>query len=137
MTLGAAESKALWQAVQTHNLTVYRPIYSSLLPPTYRNIPVRIYLPSSMDPEKAGIKVLQAHIPPTVSSATGRGGSVQTLGTALRGLIPNLFPSSRTPIMARALLHGVFVPLGAHLEELCRSAAYADGWLGIVIAINA
>jgi autophagy-related protein 5 len=139
MSLSAADSKALWSAVQSHDLGTYRPIYSALLPQTFRNIPIRIYLPSGPDGEKASIKVLQAHIPPTTgstSSASRVSTTPQTLGTALRGLIPSLFPSSRTPVLARTVLHGAVVPLGSHLEELARSAAYADGWLGIVVVMN-
>ncbi len=74
----------------------------------------------------------------------GRAGSIgsgtgqpQTLGTALHTLLPNLFPSRRTPVLARPVLHGAVVPMGSHLEELVRCAAYADGWLGVVIVMNA
>ena len=139
MSLSAADSRALWSAVQTHDLGTYRRIYQGLLPPTFRNVPIRIYLPSGPDGEKASIKVVQAHIPPTIASTylAGRAGAApQTLGTALRGLMPSVFPSSRTPVLARTVLHGAVVPLGSHVEELARSAAYADGWLGIVVVMN-
>ncbi len=144
MSLSAADSKALWSSVQSHDLATYKRIYSSLLPQTFRNIPIRIYLPSGPDGEKASIKVVQAHIPPTVSSTSSAGGGAssrvsttpQTLGTALRGLLPSLFPSSRTPVLARTVLHGAVLPLGGQLEELARSATYADGWLGVVVVMN-
>jgi autophagy-related protein 5 len=139
MSLSAADSKALWSSVQSHDLPTYRRIYNSLLPQTFRNIPIRIYLPSGPNGEKASIKVLQAHIPPTISSTSSAARvsmTPQTLGTALRGLIPSLFPSSRTPVLARTVLHGAVVPLGTHLEELARNATYADGWLGIVVVMN-
>jgi autophagy-related protein 5 len=141
MSLSAADSKALWSSVQAHDLGTYKRIYNALLPPTFRNIPIRIYLPSGPDGENASIKVLQAHIPPTVSSTSlaGRvvvGSTPQTLGMALRGLIPSLFPSTRTPVLARTVLHGAVVPLGSPVEELARNAAYADGWLGIVVVMK-
>lgn len=139
MSLSAADSKALWSSIQNHDLATYRRIYSTLLPQTFRNIPIRIYLPSGPDGEKASIKALQAHIPSMISSTSsaGRVGmTAQTLGTALRGLIPSLFPSSRIPVLARTVLHGAVVPLGSHLEELARNAAYADGWLGIVVVMH-
>ena len=139
MSLSAVDSKALWSSVQVHDLGTYKRISPALLPSTFRNIPVRIYLPSGPQGEKASIKVLQAHIAPTVSttSLAGRVSSTpQTLGTALRGLIPSLFPSTRTPVLARLVLHGAVVPLGSHVEELARNAAYADGWLGIVVVMN-
>jgi autophagy-related protein 5 len=139
MSLSAADSKALWASVQSHDLGTYKRIYNSLIPQTFRNIPVRIYLPSGPDGEKASIKVVQAHIPPTISSTSSAARTSmapQTLGTALRALIPSLFPSPRTPVLARTVLHGAVVPLGSHLEELARTATYADGWLGIVVVMN-
>jgi autophagy-related protein 5 len=153
MSLPAAASKSLWSSVQVHDLPIYRRIYSSLLPSTFRNVPLRIYLPSGPGPDPgsgsagaagdslASFRVLQAHIPPMVPPASlvgakASGPTVQTLGTALSGLIPSLFPSARTPVLARTLLHGAVVPLTSHLEELARSAAYADGWLGVVVVMN-
>jgi autophagy-related protein 5 len=139
MTLSAADSKALWTSVQSHDLKTYRRIYNSLLPQNFRNIPLRIYLPSGPDGEKASIKVLQAHIPPTTTSTTSptrAATSPQTLGSALRGLVPSLFPSSRMPVLARTVLHGAVVPLTSNLEDLARSAVYADGWLGVVVVMN-
>jgi autophagy-related protein 5 len=144
MLLSASDSKALWSSVQAHELATYSRIYTSLLPEPgqFRNIPVRIYLPSGPDANTAGIKVLQAHIPPTIGDTprggSGRGGAPlpQTLGTALHTLLPNLFPSRRTPVLARPVLHGTVVPMSSHLEDLARCAAYADGWLGVVVVMN-
>ena len=55
----------------------------------------------------------------------------QTLGATLNSLLPSLFPSRRTPILARPVLHGCVVPMAAHVEDLMRWAAYADGWVGL------
>jgi autophagy-related protein 5 len=149
MSLSAADSKALWTSVQTHDPTAYSRIQHSLLPlpGQFRNIPLRVYLPSGPDGKEASIKVLQAHVPPAIAATSsaplsgGRTGSTtaaqpQTIGTALHTLLPNLFPSRRTPVLARPVLHGAIVPMSSHLEELARSAAYADGWLGVVIVMN-
>lgn len=152
MSLGAAESKALWSSTQDNERATFAKIHASLLPAPgqFRNIPLRLYLPSSpsLDPCKAQIKVLQAHITPFVvvaSSSTTSGPTPfraspspqpQTLGTALHQLLPNLFPSRRTPLLARPILHGAQVPMTAHLEELARWATYADGWLCVVIRMN-
>ncbi len=59
----------------------------------------------------------------------------QTLGATLHALLPALFPSRRTPILAKPVLHGSVVPMGALVEELLRRAAYLDGWvhLGLVM----
>ncbi|EXJ96184.1 hypothetical protein A1O1_01310 [Capronia coronata CBS 617.96] len=148
MTLGAQESKALWTSTQDNDLSTFAKIHTSLMPSPgqLRNIPLRVYLPSppDQDPSKAQIKVLQSRIPPTVASAgqstpaalRGGGGQAQTLGTALHQLIPSLFPSRRTPILATPLLHGAPVPMNAHLEELLRWGCYADGWLSVVVAMR-
>ena len=53
----------------------------------------------------------------------------QTLGSALHLLLPSLFPSRRTPILAKPVLHGADVPMGDRMKELLRDAAYLDGWL--------
>jgi autophagy-related protein 5 len=62
-----------------------------------------------------------------------RAGTPQTIGAALRNLLPQLFPSSRDPVLATAILHGARVPFNAPLEELMREAAYPDGWLCLVV----
>ena len=150
MTLSAQESKALWASTQDGDLVTFSKIHASLVPSPghLRHIPLRLYLPSApdQDPSKAQIKVLQSNILPTIavtnqgpSPAAVRGGNTgqpQTLGTALHQLIPSLFPSRRTPILATPLLHGSPVPMSAHLEELVRWGCYADGWLSVVIAMR-
>jgi autophagy-related protein 5 len=62
-------------------------------------------------------------------------GQVQTLGGALRAALPSLFPSSRDPVLASAIMHGAPVPFAAPLEELMREAAYPDGWLCLVVEL--
>lgn len=165
MSLSATESKLLWTAVQEHNLDIFAPIYRKLLPDNkpWRNIPLRIFLPSvpSTDEEVVGenadtnktattpqgsIRVIQTQISPYVlSAATGASqlraqsagqGSRQTLGTALHSILPTLFPSRRTPILAKPLLHGAALPMNAVLEEVASQAAYADGWVNVVVAVN-
>lgn len=93
------------------------------------------------------IKVIQSQVPPFVAdTSTGtanqfRGVSQvstqrQTVGTALHNLVPSLFPSKRTPILAKPILHGAVLPMNAILEELAVQACYADGWLNIVVAVS-
>lgn len=62
-------------------------------------------------------------------------GQPQTIGTALNQILPTLFPSRRSALLAQAVLHGAVVPLGASVEELIRSVAYLDGWLHIAIVM--
>lgn len=149
MTLPEADSKALWTATQHNDLATYARVHQMLLPATgqMRNIPLRIYLPSSSeeDPTSAQMRVLQAHVAPSMTStgqstaAQARFGNIthpQTLGAALHNLLPALFPSRRTPMVARPILHGAEVPLNSTLEELARWACYADGWLSVVVSID-
>lgn len=62
-------------------------------------------------------------------------GNPQTLGPALRSVLPSLFPSSRDPVLAHVVLHGAPVPFSAPLEELMREAAYPDGWLCLIVVL--
>jgi autophagy-related protein 5 len=64
-------------------------------------------------------------------------GQPQTIGTALNQIIPSLFPSRRSPLLAQAVLHGAVLPLSVSVEELLRSTAYLDGWLHISIIMMA
>jgi autophagy-related protein 5 len=59
----------------------------------------------------------------------------QLVGAALRSLLPSLFPSSRDPVLANAILHGAPVPFDAPIEDLMREAAYPDGWLCIIVSL--
>lgn len=149
MSLSAADSKALWSSTQDNDLAVFSKIHQSLLPTRgqLRNVPLRIYLPSSAEGDEmaAQIKVLQAQVAPILTMQAGgtaaqaraaHAAQPQTLGTALYDLIPSLFPSRRTPILARPILHGAPISLAANLEELASWGCYADGWIHIVIAMN-
>jgi autophagy-related protein 5 len=62
-------------------------------------------------------------------------GQPQTLGTALNTLVPALFPSRRSPLLAHPILHGAIVPLSVSIEELAEFACYADGFLHVAIAM--
>lgn len=166
MSLSATESKLLWSAVQDNNLNIFAPILQKLLPETksYRNIPIRIFLPvvpsdnevadevgevtlkTAATPVQGRIRVIQSQLPPYIPiTTTGTGqsrtqigghGSPQTLGTALHTLLSTLFPSRRTPILARPLLHGTTLPMNSALVEVASQACYADGWINIVIVVN-
>jgi autophagy-related protein 5 len=127
-----------------------------------RNLPVRLFLPLPPKPDSDSdspfLKVVQSPIPPTISttpsqlqrqmaqsilSSSGVSGSslgtaqpqpqTQTIGTALHSILPNIFPSRRTPVIAKPVLHGAQVPMSAPVEEVVRAAAYGDGWVYIVI----
>ncbi|KAI1366165.1 autophagy protein Apg5-domain-containing protein [Xylaria arbuscula] len=137
MSLSKENTTALWNAVQDNDYTAFNKVNSRLLNTSreLRNVPIRIYIPSSPS-EVAGsnnnsagaFKVMQSLVPPKIDDRTP-----QTLGVALRSMLPKLFPSSRDPVLAAAILHGVRVPFNAPLEELMREAAYPDGWLCLVV----
>jgi autophagy-related protein 5 len=62
-------------------------------------------------------------------------GQPQTIGTALNQILPTLFPSRRSALLAQAVLHGAVLPLNANVEDLVRATAYLDGWLHIAIVM--
>jgi autophagy-related protein 5 len=133
--------------MKTVDLPSFQRISSILLPPLnqpFRNIPIRIFLPLPPDSGSPSLKVVQSPIPPSIpptsvaaSQLTLSRGSItaqtQTIGTALHSMLPNLFPSRRTPVLAKPMLHGAAVPMSAPAEEVVRSSAYGDGWLYVVV----
>ncbi|KAI0386818.1 autophagy protein Apg5-domain-containing protein [Hypomontagnella monticulosa] len=137
MSLSKEHTTALWNAVQDNDYASFNKVNSRLLNTSrdLRNVPIRVYIPQSPDDPAAStggqagsFKVVQSLVQPRVGERTP-----QTLGTALRGLLPRLFPSSRDPVLAEALLHGARVPFSAPLEDLMREAAYPDGWICLVV----
>ena len=65
-----------------------------------------------------------------------RAEEPQTVGTALNGLLPELFPSKRTPVLARPVVHGVVVSMNTPLAELVQVAVYSDGFVHITLAMS-
>ncbi|KAI1389618.1 autophagy protein Apg5-domain-containing protein [Hypoxylon trugodes] len=139
MSLSKDHTTTLWNAVKDNDYQSFARVNSRLLNTSreLRNVPFRIYIPQSPDDPTASagpdgqagsFKVVQSLVQPRVNERTP-----QTLGTALRTLLPRLFPSSRDPVLADAILHGARVPFAAPLEELMREAAYPDGWLCLVV----
>lgn len=137
MSLSKENTTALWNAVQDNDYASFSKVNSRLLNTSreFKNIPLRIYIPTSpsdvtgsTNNAAGAFKVMQSLVSPRVNDRTP-----QTVGAALRNLMPKLFPSSRDPVLAAAILHGARVPFYAPLEELMREAAYPDGWLCLVI----
>ncbi|KAL8810911.1 MAG: hypothetical protein Q9223_001975 [Gallowayella weberi] len=133
MSLSKDDSTRLWNAVQEHERSIFDPILQRLLyaqGAPLRHIPLKVYLPSSpsaSEPLTGHLRVIQSLITPSLQDTK----EPQTLGTALHALLPTLFPSRRTPILAKPVLHGAVVPLSSQVEELLREAAYLDGWLHV------
>ncbi|KAL8939253.1 MAG: hypothetical protein Q9216_003455 [Gyalolechia sp. 2 TL-2023] len=131
MSLSKDDSTQLWTAVQEHRRSAFDPIFQKLMyaqGAPLRHIPLKIYLPSSpsaSEPSSGHLRVVQSLITPFFQGTK----EPQTLGMALHALLPTLFPSRRTPILAKPVLHGAVVPMSSQVEGLLREAAYLDGWL--------
>lgn len=138
MFLSKEDSTQLWDAVTAHDFTLYNPINQKLLNPqgaTLRHLPVRLYLPHKAGENKeetgqGSLRVVQSLVTPNLGSR-----QPQTIGTALNQILPSLFPSRRSPLLAQAVLHGAVLPLSAGVEELVRTGAYLDGWLHVVVVM--
>ncbi|KAI1501912.1 autophagy protein Apg5-domain-containing protein [Biscogniauxia marginata] len=137
MSLSKENTTALWNAVQDNDYASFNKVNARLLNTSrdLKNIPMRVYIPQTSDDATAdantqagSFKVVQSLVQPRINERTP-----QTLGVALRGMLPRLFPSSRDPVLANVILHGAHVPFSAPLEELMREAAYPDGWLCLVV----
>lgn len=128
----------------TDDRSLFNSINNKLLNPPgveLRHMPIKIYLPTSANqaasdtiPERgepAGhIRVVQSLVALQLPSR-----QPQTLGAALNGVLPTIFPSRRNPLLAQPVLHGVPVPMKATLEELGRTASYLDGFLHIAVVM--
>ncbi|MCJ1412914.1 autophagy protein 5 [Ptychographa xylographoides] len=144
MSLSKNDSTQLWKAVEYRKLTcfiddfaAFNPICQKLLyaqGAPLRHIPMRVYLPSSPSASDTGTRHLKV-VQPLVPHSSPSIREQQTLGMALHRLLPSLFPSRRTPILAKPVLHGAVVPMSAPAEDLLRSVAYLDGWLHIGIVM--
>lgn len=146
-------STQLWNAVQdskfrlrlirsllltchSDDFHAYDKINSILLNPAtpLKHIPLRVYIPSSpSDSSTLGsVRTWQSLVAPRTPDR-----EVQTLGSALKSIFPELFTSTRDPVYAEGILHGAPVPLKAPLEEVMREAAFADGWIHLSLRMMA
>lgn len=104
---------------------IFWSITTKILPSraSLRNVPLRVYLPGSN-------KTIEAPLPSLKSDS-----SPHTLGSALHSYLPEIFPSKRTCILARPVLHGVVVPMAADLVDLLYQAMYTDGFLHVSVVM--
>ncbi|MCJ1288431.1 autophagy protein 5 [Xylographa opegraphella] len=139
MTLSKNDSTQLWKSVEAYDFEKYNPVSQKLLyahGAPLRYIPMRIYLPSSTAASEGPwsyLKVVQLPVTPLAPNSR----EPQTLGSVLHFWLPSMFPSRRTPIVAKPILHGSVVPMSAVVEDLLRSVAYLDGWLHLGIVMIA
>ncbi|KAJ5287854.1 Autophagy protein [Penicillium angulare] len=147
MSLSKEDSSGLWKAVEDVDLPAFQRISSILLPAPsqpFRNVPIRVFLPLPPDGDSPSLKVVQSPFPPSVSTPSVQASQSisprsspsvqpQTVGGVLHALLPNLFPSRRTPVLAKPVLHGAVLPMSAPIEEVIRTSAYGDGWAYVVV----
>jgi autophagy-related protein 5 len=140
MKMSKDHTTALWDAVKDNDYQTFSRVNSILLnaPTPLKNVPVRIYIPSSPSaPTRdhssatASFKILQVLLPAMIPSTR----QPNTLGAALRSSLPSLFPGTQGSPLATVILHGAQVPLAAPLADLMREAAYPDGWLYLVVVV--
>lgn len=154
MKMSKGDTTQLWHAVIDNDYAAFSRINNRLLnaPTALKHVPIRIYLPlapaGGADGESTPEAQSQVPQPPGDAAAAGSFKIIQSLvqplmadrkakklGQALKDMMPMLFPSSRDPVMANVILHGVAVPFDAPLAELMREAAYPDGWLSFVVVV--
>ncbi|KAJ5923414.1 Autophagy protein [Penicillium verhagenii] len=146
MSLSKDDSSGLWKAVENVDLPSYQRISNILMPPLsqpFRNVPIRIFLPLPPDEDSPLLKVVQTQLPPSIPTSSIQASQTinaraspstqQTVGGVLHTLLPNLFPSRRTPVLAKPVLHGAVLPMSAPIEEVVRCSAYGDGWAYVVV----
>ncbi|KAH6609650.1 autophagy protein 5 [Trichoderma cornu-damae] len=140
MKMSKEHTTQLWNAVIDNDYAAFSKIHTRLLnaPATLKHAPVRIYIPST-PPHAAGapaageagsFRIVQSLVPFVTPDRKPK-----LLGQALKDLMPTLFPSSRDPVLANVVLHGVSAPFNAPLGEMMREAAYPDGWLCFVVVV--
>lgn len=136
-----------WIDLKIVDLPTFQRISNTLLPSPsqqFRNVPIRIFLPLPPDRESSSLKVVQSPLPPSIPTSNTQSSQsinsqsspsmqAQTVGGVLHTLLPNLFPSRRTPVLAKPVLHGAVLPMSAPIEEVVRSSAYGDGWAYVVV----
>ncbi|EWC44620.1 hypothetical protein DRE_06609 [Drechslerella stenobrocha 248] len=130
MSLSPTDSRQLFASLQEHDFDGFWSVSDKMLNhsgSSIRNVPLRIYNPETGQVIQGSIPIRQA--------GTFRGGDPQTLGGALNSLAPMLFPSKRSVILARPVMHGIVLPMAAPLVDLMREAMYPDGFLHITLAM--
>ena len=136
--------------VMADDLTLFNKINSKLLNPPgmeLRNVPIRVYLPTSNPAGGASTTTVPEEDAQLESGRTSGHIRVvqslvaiqqpsrqpQTVGTALNTMLPSIFPSKRSVILAQPVLHGAVLLMNAPVGELDKAVAYADGFLHIAV----
>ncbi|QNP99952.1 Autophagy protein 5 [Yarrowia lipolytica] len=130
MSLSNANSQKMWDSLVSHDFKTFWSIMTTILPRekdsgAIRSLPIKVYLPMSN-------QCIAAIVKPETDD-----GKLTTIGQSLHSHLPTFFPSETKPVVARAVVHGVEVPLNAVLANLYYMAMYPDGFLHIsLVMIN-
>ncbi|GJC98723.1 autophagy protein 5 [Colletotrichum higginsianum] len=165
MSLSKADTSALWNAVRDNDHASFAKINALLLnaPTPLRNVPLRVYIPSSPPPPPSSALAAPAAAssspsptpdsPPPAPAAAAAADQPPSTGAfkVLQALVPPTVPGTRStpqtlgralqshlprdPVLANVVLHGSPVPFSAPLEDLMREAAYPDGWLCLAVVL--
>lgn len=128
MKMSKEHTTQLWNSVIDNDYAAFSKIHTRLLnaPATLKHAPMRVYIPST-PPDAGGdgspsapaageagsFRIVQSLVPVMTPDRKPK-----LLGQALKDLMPTLFPSSRDPVLASVVLHGVSAPFDAPLGEM-------------------
>jgi autophagy-related protein 5 len=128
MNLSKSDTIELWDSVRNHSYDAYWSSVDKMQTANseMKNVPLKVYLPG-------GNRVV--HVVVTPNRGSEESQQPTTLGMALSDQFPELFPSKRTCILARPVLHGVVPSLTVPLRELLQEAMFLDGFLHVGIVM--
>jgi len=121
-TMPSAQIQSLYQSLLDLDFSTFNNLHGPLLT-SPRHIPIRIFLPPPHPP-------ITPLVTPMISTV-----EPQTIGTALHQILPSLFPSRRTCLFARPVIHGIVIPMTSHLIDLANLFSSGDGWTDIIIVM--
>lgn len=124
LNLSKSDTISFWNSVKHHSFDEYWSFVDRLFSnkSEIKYLPVKVYLPG-------GNRVVH------LTTSSYSGDLPTTLGMALSENFPDLFPSKRTCILARPLVHGVILALSTPLLELVQEAMFPDGYLHVGVVM--
>ncbi|EEB05065.1 autophagy associated protein Atg5 [Schizosaccharomyces japonicus yFS275] len=115
LSLSNSATEELWTSIQKHDFEVYQRFIPRLRSAKYDQLPVRIYITPDT---------------PVVQESVS---CKETLGSMLHKTLPKLFPSQNIAVLAKAIVHGISIPLSTNMNLLNQELCYTDGFVHIVI----
>lgn len=133
MVLSKKDTSDLWEVgVVQNNLNRFLQSFDKVKPKEVadlKKIPLRVYI-------TAINKVINIPVLPFKKADVQESESAKTLSECLTELVPDLFPSDSKPL-AKAVMHGIEVPLDSTMLGLWREGCYyIDGFLHISLILD-